>query len=171
MLLYCPFWTCRCNSCPPASSTPIHARLDSFITRIPEKCLLSAPPPSPSAPAGSSGSHNLQLQQLRITSAACLRTVRSAGRKPSSNPALGQQRHPSETWSAPGNARQEETCCIPPWACALCICWLSQVYHTFLTWRPILSLIYHSYNTPWLYTILTPWLYAIETDRATARAV
>ena len=34
MLLYCyMFWIRRCDSCPPARSAHIYARLDSFITR------------------------------------------------------------------------------------------------------------------------------------------
>ena len=74
-----------------------------------EKNLLSHPAPPPPAPAGSAGSDNRLLRQLRITVAVC---CRSAGRKPSSNPAapsVGKLvcSRRREAW---GNL----TCCIPP---------------------------------------------------------
>ena len=72
-------------TCPLcAYSESIHAVLDSFITMHSRKESPFAPRPLPSAPAGSSGSESRWRRQLRITAAACRR---SAGRKPSSNPA------------------------------------------------------------------------------------
>ena len=45
---------------------------------------------------------------------------------------------PSEKWSPPGDARQEETCSIPPWAHAPCFRWLSRwlCWWASCSWRP-----------------------------------
>ena len=81
---------------------------------------IPAPPPRPS-----SGSDSRRRRQLTITAAACCRRLRRPLPK-SCSPRATHRRHPSERWSAPGNARLEETCRIPAWPRAPCIRWISR---------------------------------------------
>ena len=94
-----------------------------WIHSSPDKCMASpctreknplphhCPFPSAQAPQGPAvGGCNSWGSPLPSTAAA-----------QAASPPANQRRHPSERWSAPGDARQEETCGIPPWARARCI--------------------------------------------------
>ena len=101
-----------------------------------ESPLASRPLPlGPTAPVGSSLSslsHSLWWRQLRIAAAAWLLLQQLPEHSeqeamqmllPTSNPAA--QSYAWGKWFAPGNIRPEETCCVPTWAQAPWIHWIS----------------------------------------------
>ena len=106
MLCTTMLWTSMCFSAPPACSAPIHAHLDSFITRhmhgnadTRERNLLSHP------------RDRRWRWQLRITAATCRRRLRRplvvvgpGLLNKCGSPRATQRYHPSERGSAPGDA-------------------------------------------------------------------
>ena len=79
------------RQCPPARSAPIHAQLDSFITRQVDVIAMHSRKESPFAsrpprlcPGGSSGCDSWRRRQPRITASACRCSAKML--QPSSKP-------------------------------------------------------------------------------------
>ena len=148
MLLYRTFWIRRRDSCQavPACSLCAYSCSAGFIhhqTR--ERNLLShpgLPASAQDAPQGATvgcgDSRGSPLPPAAAAPKCC-------------SPRANQWRHPSERWSAPGDARQAETYRIPPCARAPCIRWPSRwqsrlcIIHVFIITLllPIITIITH----------------------------
>ena len=121
--------------CYLASSAPIHALLDLFITRqvhaIAKRITFRIQPPAPLPKPAPQGPSVVGCESW----GSSLPPTASAH---AASPRATQRCIPSERWSAPDYVRQEETSCIPPWARAPCIRWLSRWRSCWApgSWRP-----------------------------------